>query len=181
MTNVARRPLTSKMRSTLTTRFLRVPREPKSWLLSRGYGVAFPTCWNGQKTMLHLSDGDCPNCNRGTSGVIGSFHPVKSPQSRVFGNLFLPDKPTRRLLELSTIDWDSELLELTTARRGPGPGLIQVDAEAVPRIAPLSPSQRDEAEQHIVRQVLRYFLGLGSISDGERMILSWSSADVLLG
>lgn len=181
MTTAQRRPLTSKLRSTLTTRFLRVPRGARSWSLSRGFGVVFPTCWSGQKTMLHSLHGECPNCTASASRTLASFHAVKEGDSRHFGNLFLPDGPTRSLLELDAIDWEHERVELCTRRRGPGAGQVDVEAEAVKRLQPSDPALRKAAELHLTKQVMRYFCGRLDHRDAERMILSWDAADALIG
>lgn len=130
--------------------------------------------------MIHLLDGDCANCRKAASGSIGSFHAVKQADSRNFGNLFLPDKATRHLLQTPEIDWDRELVELFTRRRGPGAGQVDVEAEAVKRLSPADPALRTEAELHLVRQVIRYFTGRLSHSDAEQMILSWTAGDALV-
>jgi len=130
--------------------------------------------------MLHLQPGDCPNCNASASSSIASVHAVKASEERDFGNLFIPDKATRELLELDAIDWNVEMVALLTRRRGPGAGQVDVDAKAVKRLSPSEPEVRRAAELHVIGQVLRYFQGHVRRPDAERMILSWTSGDGLL-
>lgn len=181
MTTAARRPLASRVNPTLSSRFLRVPRDPMQWDLGRGWGVCFATCWNGQRTMLHSPADPCPNCGKMASNAVASMMAVRAVGARYFGNLYLPSKPTRYLHELPDIDWDEEYVVLTSRRRGSGSGMVDVEAEAVQRLSPSDPAIRRATEQHVRSQVLRHFQGELSDSQACSAILSWPMRGQLLG
>ena len=131
--------------------------------------------------MLHEIDGRCPNCRESASTSIGSLHSVKHEETKRVGNLFLPDQPSRDLLDFEEPSWETQYVRLSTRRTGPGSGKIDVLPEACSRLSPLEDHSRAETERHLTRQVIRYFQGNLAPEDAEHLILCFSAGDQLIG
>lgn len=188
-------------------RFQRVVREPKTWVCARGLGLIFPTCWSGERTLLHIGDRwSCPNCcsqasykydvppwdrtklanRRLKPGLyprgqqIGSLHVVRDASTSTFCNLFLPDQPTRTLLSIEASDLTGNTIRLHTRRKGPNSGKIEIDAEVFERVRPFDDVEREKVLTHLKAQVLRFFAGQINPNDSEMLLYSWPVEGVQL-
>jgi len=104
---------------------------------------------------------------------MGSLHAVRDLSTASFGNLFLPDKPTRLLLAHDPEQIAGSLVEISTRRRGVGSGTIDVELEVRPRNAPLDPDARVAVLDHLARLVCRYFGGTLKQGDVDGLVYSW--------
>lgn len=181
-------------------RFQRVDRNPKTWVLARGLGLLFPTCWSGSMTMLHHSSGDCPNCSRDESEIgyrppaeptdkladrpfdpglyrasqrIGSMHAVRDASTSSFCNLFLPDGPTRFLLSHDASEMNGNTVRLHTRRRGPNAGKVDVEVEVHERVKAVSEKDQAAVMSHLADQVCRFFAGNIPAEHASRLLYSW--------
>lgn len=207
MSTAESRSLRPKESPGLSNRFFRVGRSAQKWSAARGLGVVFATCWNGERTMLHAGDYECPNCSEqvtpgprrrqpGPSAKrrpepfnqdlydslhrIGSLHAVRDLSTTSFGNLFLPDLPTRALLAFAPADLDNKLITMYTRRRGVGSGSIDVELEVRDRRVDVDPVVVTRVLSHLSRVVLRHFRGQIHEIDALTHVHSWPVEEIVI-
>lgn len=125
----------------------RVVRPPLSlltyWLL-HGYGVHFFTCWDGNRTRLHPSNGPCEKCEDSRPPRFNSAHYCKCAGESFVSVVLLPESASRQLHDLHMDNRVSEGTVITTHRAGrsnqakvtvdvvghkePGPGVFDPEA-----------------------------------------------------
>lgn len=92
----------------------------RSWVLYEGLGIAFYTCWHGERTMIHAARGDCPHDSQPHPFRLVSCHSAHllgDTRNRII--LQLPSVPTLKLFdhnEESPIE-AGDLLEVVRGHR----------------------------------------------------------------
>lgn len=153
------------IRRRCTVRFVRPPKDARQFPLPYHHGLVFRTCWSGERRLLHLSKGDCRNCEIGSSEALFSvFISRAGPNLKPVG-LVLPESPTLQLLELGLFADQATVPVVTTSRRGFAGGHVNVSVRYVPRREPLLPSVQSRWVEQLERFVLKYFAGALSDAD----------------
>lgn len=170
-------PLRRIMMESTEVPFSRVGVAKEKRYLPFGFGFVFPSCWDGKRTRVHLSNTACPHCQRSASrGVFTSISLCVWRRDGSESGFTLPHVPTRVLL-LQDAESAITHVPVVETRRVRGPGSpIDVSVRFAARSEELEDEHLARARRRLRQFFLFYYQGSVGVDEALNECLPWSEA-----